>query len=68
MVSTQFEMGSTFRIEEVQEQEGVDPRMVDVPYKSRVESFMCLQDTYKMGGSQADFKVYHGDIWRGARI
>ena len=34
--STPFETRSTFGAEEVLEQEGLDPRMVDVPYRSLV--------------------------------
>ena len=42
IVSTPFEPGSNFGAEEVQVAEGVEPAMVDIPYRSLVGSLMYL--------------------------
>ena len=39
-VSTPSEPGSSFGVEEVPVAEGVDPEMVDIPYRSLVGSLM----------------------------
>lgn len=41
-VSTPFEPGGNFGAENISVQEGVDPEMVDIPYRSLVGSLMYL--------------------------
>ena len=42
VVTTPFEPGSTFGSDDVEDQEGVDPSMAEVPYRSLVGSMMYL--------------------------
>ena len=42
VATTPFGPGSTFGVEEVSDQEGVEPQMAAIPYKSLVKSLMYL--------------------------